>query len=86
MRLALGFVILIVALSFAGKADTSTGGARYVACQDGQPCWNWRTMGNHKRGIVLTNGRYLVVGPASFDGISRERRIDWTRTPRLKGD
>ena len=56
------------------------------ACAEDQPCWNWRTMGNHKRSIVLTNGRRIVVGPASFDGIRREGRIDWTRTPRLRGD
>lgn len=55
-------------------------------CAEDQPCWNWRTMGNHQRGIVLTNGRRLVVNPLSFDGYRRERRIDWTRTPRLRGD
>ncbi len=84
-RLLLGFAILIVGLGFAGKADTAIPHPS-PTCADGDPCWNWRTMGNHKRGIVLTNGRRLVVGPASFDGIEREGRIDWTRTPRLRGD
>ncbi len=69
---------------FAGVVLSKSGAQ--TACAEDAPCWNWATMGNHKRGVFLTNGRLLVVGPASFDGIRRERRIDWSRTPHLLGD
>lgn len=89
---ALSFsALLLVVLATCALAWTNADRAidyylTSARCLDDEPCWNWRTMGNHQRSIVLTNGRRLVVGPVSFDGYRRERRIDWTRTPRLRGD
>lgn len=71
--------VALITLALAPPATSST-------CQEDQPCWNWRTMGNHKRGIVTLAGRRLSVGPARFDAINAGFRIDWQRTPRLKGD
>ncbi len=85
-RLVLGFAILIVGLAFAGNdaPANTTGGTPY--CQEDAPCWNWRTMGDHKRGVVLLSGRHLVVGPVRYDRLNSALRIDWSRTPKLKGD
>lgn len=55
-------------------------------CYEDQPCWAWSKMGNHKRGIVLKNGRRAVVGVQRFKRLDSKRRIDWTATPRLRGD
>lgn len=55
-------------------------------CQEDNSCWNWRTMGNHKRGITTTGGRSIVVGPIRFDRLNNAHRIDWKSTPRLRGD
>ena len=57
-----------------------------IVCQEDAPCFNWRTMGNHKRGIITTGGRYLVVGPKRFERIRWGAHIDWKRTPILNGD
>jgi len=51
-------------------------------CQEDAPCWTWSTMGNRHRGVVLADGRRVVVGPCGF----ARARIDWQRTPRLRGD
>lgn len=75
---------VLVAVALSGAA-ASNAGAR-AACYEDSPCWNWRTMGNHKRGIVTKAGRKLVIGPKRFDSINRAHRIDWARTPHLKGD
>lgn len=68
----------------------AAGGApvhRATRCMEDSACWNWRTMGNHRRGIYLQGGptRIVVTGPA-FDRYRAAHRIDWTRTPHLKGD
>lgn len=56
---------------------------RYV-CHEDAPCWNWATMGNHRRGVRTVGGRRLVVGPHRFVAI--RAHIDWSRTPALRGD
>lgn len=71
---------------YAVSAPLSAPAIYVSSCNDDQPCWNWRAMGNHRRAIVLTNGRRLLVNGLSFDGYRREHRIDWTRTPHLRGD
>lgn len=73
----------LLAVALAGAFAAPTGAA---TCQEDAPCWNWRTMGNHTRGVKTVAGRSLVVGPAKFDALNRNRRIDWRSTPRLKGD
>ena len=72
----------------ADAAPMTTDGAhavRYCGPEDG-PAWNWRRCGNHKRAIVTLAGRRLVVGPIRFDRIDDAFRIDWTATPKLRGD
>lgn len=57
-----------------------------VVCAEDARCWRWRTMGDHRRGIVTIGGRKRVVGPRAFDRANRGFWIDWRRTPRLPGD
>lgn len=57
-----------------------------AACSEDSACWNWRAMGNHKRLIVTTNGRRMIVGPVVFNRYRDAGHIDRSRTPRLKGD
>lgn len=96
-------VALIVIFTFAvatGHAVPSNGGTPYVSCQEDQLCWNWRTMGDHRRGITtlpvlyvradgtvgVHPGRRLAVGACAFDRLNRAFRIDWNRTRMLHGD
>lgn len=58
--------------------------AAITYCQEDAPCWNWRSMGNHRRGVFTVGGRRLVVGPRRFDAI--RAHVDWSRTPVLRGD
>ena len=69
-------------LAFGVQAAT----AHSSPCHEDQPCWNWRTMGNHKRGIVTTDGRYRVVGPRMFNRYRDAGHINFTHCPRLPGD
>ena len=55
-------------------------------CTEDQSCWNWRTMGNHHRGVTLTSGRREVVGPVRFDRLKARHLIDWAKSGHLKGD
>lgn len=55
-------------------------------CQEDMRCWNWRTMGNKRRGIVTNTGHKLIVQPGTFDLLNRSFRIDWSRTRYLRGD
>lgn len=83
---ALGAIYL--ALAFAPAAVAAPYGATSTApiCMEDRPCWRWRTMGNHRRGVWTIGGRHLVVGPAGFDRLNRAFRIDWTRSVKLRGD
>ncbi len=57
-----------------------------AVCHEDAPCWNWRTMGDGERGVVTLAGRFKVVDGHHFDELRRVKRIDWTRTARLRGD
>lgn len=74
----------------AGLVIAAIGGAVPVNhaghCREDARCWNWRTMGNHKRGVVTLAGRHKVIGPIAFDRLDNACRIDWTRSPHLTGD
>ncbi len=61
---------------------------RPAACQEDAPCWNWRTMGNGRRGVVLAtrDHRRVVVDASAFDTLARVGAIDWRATPHLRGD
>ncbi len=60
----------------------------HTACQEDAPCWNWRTMGNGQRGVVLATSdhRRAVVDAFTFDNLARACSIDWRATPHLRGD
>lgn len=85
MRLALGFVLLIIALGFAGASDAN---ASYrPLCQEDERCWNWVNHGNHTRGVATLDGdRRRVVGPCTFARLAHGGYIDWSRTKRMRGD
>jgi hypothetical protein len=70
-----------LATLLAGVSDS------YAAhCHEDSSCWTWSTMGNHKRGITLTDGTHVVVGPCAFRRSDARGVIDWERSPRLRGD
>lgn len=73
----------LLALSIPSVANGATTPAK---CAEDAPCWTWSTMGNHSRGVVLTDGRRVVVRPCRFAQLDRAHGIDWTRTSRLRGD
>lgn len=79
--------LLGAALAAAPCASPAAPVHRATRCTEDSACWNWRTMGNHRRGIYLKGGpaRIVVTGP-QFDHYRAARRIDWARTPHLKGD
>ena len=79
-------VVAVAALAVPMTADGATGRPVARACAEDAPCWNWATMGNHKRAIVTIGGRKLVVGPIRYGRLNRAFRIDWARSARLRGD
>lgn len=56
------------------------------ACQEDAPCWNWATMGNHKRGVIVANSFDVLVSPCRYQRFMKLGLIDRKATPRLKGD
>lgn len=56
-------------------------------CSEDQPCWTWSTMGNLDRGVYVKHrSRRVVVEPCEFAYLDYKARIDWNRTPHLRGD
>jgi hypothetical protein len=55
-------------------------------CMEDMPCHNWRTMDNHRRGVVTLAGRFKVVTGPQFDRLNRACRIDWERSAKLRFD
>lgn len=56
-------------------------------CTEDSPCWTWSRMGNRRRGAVVTRGGNVrVVGPCAFAHLAADDAIDWSSTPRMKGD
>lgn len=80
IRATLTATVLAVAVA------SSPAVASKPVCHEDAPCWNWRSMGNHERGIVTLAGRRMVVGPVRFDRLNRGYRIDWRATRYLRGD
>jgi hypothetical protein len=85
VRTLISIVAVVCVMAGVGLAYAAQSAGAH-SCMDDQACWNWRTMGNHKRAITTNGGRTLVVGPARFDRANRGFYIDWARTPALKGD
>jgi hypothetical protein len=74
---------VVAALSIPSTASAAGSSPR---CVEDDACWTWSTMGNRSRGVVLTDGRRVVVRPCRFARLDARGRIDWQRSPRLKGD
>lgn len=81
--------LLSVVVALAVLADPSSASSGRV-CHEDQRCFNWTADGNGARGVILRNGRTIVVGPCAFQrrwyGVGTGSRIDRARTPNLKGD
>ncbi len=60
----------------------------WTDCQDGEDCWVWSQMGNQTRGKVYVKGSRKPRNADSdtFRTLRIKKRIDWKRTPRMKGD
>jgi hypothetical protein len=78
---------LAITLGLASVAHASP-----TRCMEDDPCWSWSTMGNLDRGVYVRGEtgkvvrRRVVVDPCTFAWLSFNGRIDWRRTPHLRGD
>lgn len=54
-------------------------------CADDEPCWNWTTMGNRRRGVVTMWGTPLVVSPHRYCLLARHHNLS-PGLPKLRGD
>lgn len=52
--------------------------------KEDDPRFNWATMGNKTRGVVMKDGSKKVVTKAQFQALKKD--IDFKKTPKLKGD
>lgn len=64
------------------------------ACHEDAPCWNWATMGDHKRGVIIIAGRSrtgkdltrkVVATPCEYQHLRRAGLVH-ASTPHLRGD
>lgn len=76
------FVVLSLALMTCLAPTMASASSR---CHDDQPCWIWSKMGDHKRGVILSDGTRRVVGPCAFARLRDAGRLS-ARNPRLRGD
>ena len=75
----------IIIAAIGGLMLAGCGSAQATVCTEDMPCFNWATMGNHKRGVQVWHGDIVVtkvVGPCQF---ARLKRIDST-SAKLRGD
>jgi len=76
---------LAAAAALTVAAPAAAAPAPRAPCHEDQACFVWSVDGNQKRGIATLDGaRKRIVGPCAFARL--HRYIDWTRTPRLRGD
>lgn len=78
--------LIAVGLTGAALAFCTAPDSAAARCAEDSPCWNWRTMGNHTRGVTTLAGRHKIVGPVAFDRLDDACRIDWERSRELRGD
>jgi len=90
IRLAAIATLATLALPASAQARavpiTAASPSASPVCHEDERCWNWATMGNRSRGIVTTGGRRMVVTPPTFRRLALAGRIDWQRSPHLRGD
>jgi hypothetical protein len=79
-------LFLVLASPTLAAPDSPTKGQTAAECFEDMPCWRWSEMGNRKRGVTLKSGRVVVVHWGRMIRLDSRCRIDWTVTPRLKGD
>jgi hypothetical protein len=84
-RWALVYLALTVALS-ATLLSVAAGALAARPCMEDAACWRWPTMGNHKRGIVLRDGRTAIVGPCGYVRARRTHALDPKRSGHVPGD
>ena len=73
-------VALMAALSLAVAPQPHA-----KTCTEDMPCWNWTTMGDHRRGVVTMWGTPKVVSCGDLRWLIRHGDLD-PHTPRLRGD
>lgn len=71
---------IVLALALAGYAliwaQTSPANTHHRAkCVEDAPCWNWATMGNHRRGIITMWGTPEVVSPCRYQHLAKRGLI-----------
>lgn len=82
-------VSLAILTTMLGILSASFAPASYAAaspvCVEDDPCFRWDMMGNRERGIYIY-GRTarVIVSPCGYARL--HARINWTRTPRVRGD
>lgn len=92
MRNAFAAIGLAMAITMGLASLAHAAPTTATRCMEDQPCFTWSTMGNLDRGVyVRTEGgqrvrRRVVVDPCTFAWLSFNGRIDWRRTPHLRGD
>lgn len=67
----------------APKSEAKASSSSHITEDD--PRFNWRTMGNGKRGVILNDGTRKVVDGKTFDRLKRQGKLS-KKTPKLKGD
>ena len=85
MRICI-FIPLLAIVAAIGLGVLASAASATSSCAEDDQCWTWPTMGNHRRGVVTMHGNLPVVGPCRFARMARRHAIDWSSTPRLRGD
>jgi len=52
-------------------------------CREDMPCWAWSRMGNRKRGVLLADGRRVIVGPCGFKRLHDRGKVHGQK---IRGD
>lgn len=89
MRKTFAVLILTAGLALAadgGNVEPADAAPRASVCQEDQPCWNWVTMGNRRRGIVTRSGGRMIVNGCQFQRLMNSGRIDYRPRDVMRGD
>jgi hypothetical protein len=65
--------------------EAHDGYVEHLACYEDDPCWNWATMGDRKRGVVTMWGTPKIVTCGGLRWLVRHGDLD-PHTPWLRGD
>lgn len=67
------------------KGNTMTIDLAHRKIEEDDPRFNWRTMGNRRRGVKLKNGQTKVVSPDQFDRLKAQGKLS-ASNPKMLGD